>query len=377
MKKFSAHFHKKAKKWYIKHYFGSSYIGKKINKKGVLVRRYKQNYKFEYLDFEWNEIPRSIDEKDANQKTKNLINRRIDFLYSQEIQTSKSNSEKLFFPWAYNFTETKTKTVNFKPVINHLLAFSTEKLVFKDINERFCHEFKTYLLEAPLSPRGILKTTTIKQYFDHFKHIIKVCFLEKLINDNYSKNINIKNNYTDLQQFMGIDEIKTLIKSKTIYPSITNAFIFGCLTGLGENDLKELEWLDFELIEGDYFIKLNRNNEIYKLKISRMAMDFIGNPLKVRGKVFFKLKSTYYTNLKLREWLISSSIFKELTFKSCKYTFAANYLLKSEGFAELANNSSPSLGELTKILNHKQEYYTKKFVNRINLNRPINYNQYL
>ena len=61
-------------------------------------------------------------------------------------------------------------------------------------------------------------------------------------------------------------EIKTLIKSKTIYPSITNAFIFGCLTGLGENDLKELEWLDFELIEGDYFIKLNRNNEIYKLK---------------------------------------------------------------------------------------------------------------
>ena len=129
---------------------------------------------------------------------------------------------------------------------------------------------------------------------------------------------------------MGIYEIKTLIKSKTIYPSITNAFIFGCLTGLGENDLKELEWLDFELIEGDYFIKLNRNNEIYKLKISRMAMDFIGNPLKVRGKVFFKLKSTYYTNLKLREWLNSSSIFKELTFKSCKYTFAANYLLKSE-----------------------------------------------
>ena len=108
-----------------------------------------------------------------------------------------------------------------------------------------------------------------------------------------------------------------------------------------------------------------------------MAMDFIGNPLKVRGKVFFKLKSTYYTNLKLREWLNSSSIFKELTFKSCKYTFAANYLLKSEGFAELAKNSSPSLGELTKILNHKQEYYTKKFVNRINLNRPIVYNQNL
>ena len=178
MKKFSAHFHKKAKKWYIKHYFGSLYIGKKINKKGVLVRRYKQNYKFEYLDFEWNEIPRSIDERDANQKTKNLINRRIDFLYSQELEISKSNSEKLFFPWAYKLTETKTKSVNFKPVINHLLAFSSEKLVFKDINERFCHEFKTYLLEAPLSPRGILKTTTIKQYFDHFKYVIKVCFLK-------------------------------------------------------------------------------------------------------------------------------------------------------------------------------------------------------
>ena len=55
--KFSAHFHKKAKKWYIKHYYGSTFIGKKINKNGEFVRRYKQNYKFEYLDLDWNENP--------------------------------------------------------------------------------------------------------------------------------------------------------------------------------------------------------------------------------------------------------------------------------------------------------------------------------
>ena len=48
-------------------------------------------------------------ERDANQKTKNLINRRINFLYNQELEISKSNSEKLFFPWAYNFIETKRK----------------------------------------------------------------------------------------------------------------------------------------------------------------------------------------------------------------------------------------------------------------------------
>ena len=113
--------------------------------------------------------------------------------------------------------------------------------------------------------------------------------MKKFIKKNFSKNIYIKNYNVDLQQFISINEIKDLIKSKTTHPSITNAFIFGCLTGLGENDLKELEWLDFELIEGDYFIKLNRNNEIYKLKISRMAIDFIGKPLKVRGKVFLNL----------------------------------------------------------------------------------------
>ena len=187
----------------------------------------------------------------------------------------------------------------------------------------------------------------------------------------FFENIKIKVHTTDSQDFIDINEIKALINSKTIHPSITNAFIFGCLTGLGENDLKDLEWFNFELIGGDYFIKLNRNNEIYKLKISRMAMNFIGKPLKVRGKVFFKLKSTYYTNLKLKEWLNSCNIFKKLTFKSCKYTFAANYLSKSEGFTELSNNSNPSFCELMRILNHKQEYHTKIFVRRINLDRLI------
>ena len=50
------------------------------------------------------------------------------------------------------------KSTNFKPVIDHFLAFSSEKLLFNDINERLCLEFKKYLTEAVLSPRGLLKT---------------------------------------------------------------------------------------------------------------------------------------------------------------------------------------------------------------------------
>ena len=84
--------------------------------------------------------------------------------------------------------------------------------------------------------------------------------------------------------------------------------------------------------------------------------------------MFFKLKSTYYTNLKLKEWLNSCNIFKKITFKSCKYTFAANYMLESEGFNELLNDSKPSLENLSKILGHKDIYFTKKFVDRINFN---------
>ena len=368
--KFSAHFHKKAKKWFIKHYYGSTFIGKKINNKGQLVRRYKQNYRFEYLDLDWNEHPVSIEEKDTNQKTKSLITQKIQYLENQELEKNNNNYNKLFFPWAYNFIEddmSNNRSVNLKPVIDHLLTFSTEKLLFSDINERFCNEFKKYLTDAPLSPRGLLKTTTTKQYFDHFKYVIKDCFLKKYIKENYSKNIYIKSYNTDLQDYIGISEIEGLITKKSIYPSITNAFLFGCLTGLGEKELKELEWLNFELIDENYYINLKRNQIIYRLRVSQMAMDFIGNPLKIRGKVFFKLKSTYYTNQKLKEWLNSCNIFKKITFKSCKYTFAANYLLKSEGFTELFDNSKPSIGALSKILGHKKDYFTKKFIARINL----------
>ncbi len=371
MKKFSAHFHKKAKKWYIKHYFGSLFIGEKLNKKGKLVKRYRQNYKFEYLDLEWIDNPLTMEQKDINQKTKNLIARKLEYLENEELMKSKENSKNLFFPWAYKFieqTKKKTNSPNFKPAIDYFLTFTSEKLLFSDINERICDEFKKYLTEAPLSPRGLLKATTTKQYFDHFKFIIKVCFIKKFIKKNYSENIFLKIYNTDLQNFIHINEIKDLIKSKSSHPSITNAFLFGCLTGLGEKELKDLEWLNFEIINGTYYLNLNRADKVFKLKISKMAMDFIGNPLKVRGKVYFKLKSTYYRNLKLKEWLISCNIFKKITFKSCKYTFAANYLLKSEGFAELSNNSKPSLSDLSKILDHKKLYFTKNFVKRIDFN---------
>ena len=340
-----------------------------MNKNGEFVRRYKQNYKFEYLDLDWNENPLSVEEKDTNQITENLINQKLQFLRTQEVHRSKQNSKKLFFPWAYTFIQEvkkMAKTTNLKPVIDHFLAFSSEKLLFSDINERLCLEFKIYLTEAPLSPRGLLKTSTTKQYFDHFKYIIKVCFLKKFIKTNFCEKINFESHSIDLQDFIRINEIKDLIKLKSTCPSITNAFLFGCLTGLGQKELKELEWLDFELIDGIYYINVNRKNKIVKLRIPQIAIDFIGKPLKVRGKVFFKLKSTYYTNLKLKEWLNSCNIYKKLTFKSCKYTFAANYLLESESFDGLSNDSKPLLGNLSKILGHKELYFTKKFVNRIN-----------
>ena len=133
------------------------------------------------------------------------------------------------------------------------------------------------------------KTTTTKQYFDHFKFLIKTCFLKKFIKENFSKKIYVKNESTDLQDFITINEIKTLIKSRSSHPSISNAFLFGCLTGLGEKDLKELEWLDFELDNGVYYINLNRKNKIFKLGISQIAIDLIGKPIKVRGKVFLNL----------------------------------------------------------------------------------------
>ena len=98
---------------------------------------------------------------------------------------------------------------------------------FKKI--KFCYEFKKYLSEAALSPRGLLKTTTTKQYFDHFKFLIKTCFLKKFIKEELSKKIYVKNESTDLQNFITINEIKTLIQ---------NAFDDAVLIGCDEKDFK-------------------------------------------------------------------------------------------------------------------------------------------
>ena len=43
-------------------------------------------------------------------------------------------------------------------------------------------------------------------------------------------------------------------------------------------------------------------------------------------------------------------------------------MLNSEGFNDQSNDSKPSLENLSKILDHKEPYFTKKFVDRINFN---------
>ena len=68
----------------------------------------------------------SVEEKDTNQITENLINQKLQFFKNSRSTENQKNSQKTFFPWAYTFIQEvkkMAKTTNLKPVIDHFLRF--------------------------------------------------------------------------------------------------------------------------------------------------------------------------------------------------------------------------------------------------------------
>jgi len=313
-------------------------------------------------------------EKQHNKETKQIAEqirqKRENYLNKPEIYTGyekeqlriKELSEQNFVEYFKSLAD-KRKASNYDNWVSaykYLENFTGGYLKFADLNEKFCNEFKEYLLntKSNKNKKVTLSQNSAVSYFNKVKATLKQAYNDGyLTNDLNSKIKPIKEQETR-REFLTIEEVNKLLKTDCKNPLLKTVAIFSALTGLRHSDIKKLVWGELEYIEGNgYFIKFQqkKTKSIEMHPISDQAYSLLGESKEPKDKVFEGLIYSDHENEKLKEWIKDAGITKKITFHNFRHTYATLQL-----------SSGTDIFTISKMLGHKNLKTTQIYAKVIN-----------
>jgi integrase len=270
------------------------------------------------------------------QKRENQLNKpEIYTAYEQEQKRIKELGEKNFVDYFKSLAD-KRKASNYGNWISaykYLAAFTEGKLKFADLNEKFCNDFKEYLLntKSNRSNKTTLEQNSAASYFAKFRAVLKQAYKDGLLQtDLNAKTEPIKKTETQ-RNFLTIDELNKLAKTTCSHDLLKRAALFSALTGLRFSDIKNLVWGEVHYSESEgYFLhfRQRKTKGVEVLPISEQAYNLLGERKEPNVKVFEGLKYSTYLNAILKQWILGAGITKDITFHCFRHTFATLQLSK-------------------------------------------------
>ncbi len=325
----------------------------------------KKQSRREFLNIHLLDDPQYPKEKEYNKialAKANMIRaeRELQFLNEQFDMTDRNAQNKSFLDYFFSKVRERYRSTgnfgNWKSSYHHLVKFTQGHCTFRDIDENFCKEFKTYLASSGLLRTGeTLSINSQISYFNKFKAACKEATRERLFASDPSKFVNAVKSIDSQREFLTIEELKRL--NQTTCPSqlLKRAAIFSALTGLRWSDVEKLEWKDVQHSEVDgYFIRFRQQKTqgAETLPISSQAYEQLGERQSQEAQVFKGLKYSAQNNIKLAQWVMKAGITKKITFHCFRHTFATLQL-----------SYGTDIYTVSKMLGHKSikttEIYTK------------------
>lgn len=270
------------------------------------------------------------------QKRENHINKpEIYTGYEKEQLKIKEQGEKNFVEYFKQLAD-KRKASNYDNWVSayaYLEKFTNGILKFSDLNEKFCNDFKDYLLttKSNKSSKTTLSQNSALSYFNKVKAALKQAYKDGfLITDLNAKVEQIKQAETQ-RNFLTIEELNRLIKTDCQNPVMKNAALFSALTGLRFSDIQKLIWSEIEYIKNNgYFLqfKQQKTKGVEMMPISEQAHKLLGERKQPNDQVFDGLTYSAYSNKHLYQWIGAAGISKDITFHCFRHTFATLQLSK-------------------------------------------------
>ena len=223
---------------------------------------------------------------------------------------------------------------NWKVVSIYLTEFTGGSLKFANVDEKFCNDFRYFLLNTKghKNTKKTLTQNSASVYFSKFKACLHQAYKDGYLQDDLTNKIEPIKFLETERNYLTIDELNKLVKTDCPSPVIKSAALFSALTGLRFSDIMKLVWGEIEYIEGTgYIIKFRQKKTkgIEVQPISEQAYSLLDERKQPSDRVFEGLEYSAYYNKFLYQWLGAAGITKEITFHCFRHTFATLQL--SEG----------------------------------------------
>jgi integrase len=284
------------------------------------------------------------------QKRDNELNKPEVYTTFELDQLKAKEKGELSFITYYEQQMEKRKGKNYLvwvSTFHYLKNFTNGDLKFANLSEKFCNDYKDYLLNAnsKRSPKKTISQNTAHSYFNKFKATLKQAYKDDLLPLDLNAKIESIKQADTKRTFLSLSELNQLVKADCPNPILKQASLFSALTGLRFSDIEKLKWSEvIHNKDSGYSLEFQqqktKSNEY--LPISEQAYSLLGEPKEPQQKVFEGLKYSAHQNSLLLKWVISAGIQKHLTFHSFRHTYATLQL-----------EADTNLYTVSKMLGHK------------------------
>lgn len=206
-------------------------------------------------------------------------------------------------------------------------------LKFADLNEKFCNDFKEYLLttQSNKSNKTTLAQNTAVSYFNKLKAALKQAYKDGYLQTDLNARVETIKPAETRRNYLTLEELNSLVKIECNNPLLKRAALFSALTGLRFSDIKNLVWGEIHhSVENGYSIHFTQQKTkgVEVLPISEQAYGLLGERKDPTWQVFTGLTYSAYENKHLYQWIGAAGITKDITFHCFRHTFATLQLSK-------------------------------------------------
>jgi integrase len=273
--------------------------------------------------------------KETFQIAEQIRQQRENYLNKPEIYTGfekeqlriKELGEKNFVEYFKSLADKRKATNhdNWVSAYNYLCVFTKGNLKFADVNEKFCNDFKEYLLttKSNKSTKTTLAQNSAVSYFNKLKATLKQAYKDGYLSNDLNVKIECIETQDTIKQTLTIEELNLLANSECRNPALKKYVLFAALTGMPFKEMQNLNWGQVEVSE-TFGIRIKmirqKTGKPYLVNIPEQAYSLMGERKEQNDKVFEGINNRdryYFFPL----WLVEVGIKKVMTFHDLRHTY--------------------------------------------------------
>jgi len=242
-----------------------------------------------------------------------------------------------------NFVEYFEKLVNERPkdrsswscTLKKLKTFTKGHISFNQITPEWLEGFQKFILSE-------VSQVTAWHYYSNIKYALNKAFRQKIIPSIPSQFVKGIKKPETKREYLTIQEVKKLYKTKCNNQEVKDAFLFSCFTGLRYSDVVNLTWDNISNDKIEY--KQKKTGGVEYLPISQTAKDIllIRKKNKKKSNFIFNVPTKVGIFKHIKNWVKDAGIKKRVSFHTARHTFATMALTKGV-----------DLYTVSKLLGHK------------------------